>query len=654
MEERNGRRWFRLLICPAFLGGLWTLFMLGLFVWSVEREREQVFRMAEHQARLFLQEIVPVRAWSSMHEEEYGHVTEVGQSDYLLKGQDRGIRTEQGRLLTGIDSAAMTRQLFTIAKDHGGVRFRITGLTPIRPENLPDPWEKKNLKAFDAGRLEGGGEMTASPTGEVFRYIAPLETEKRCLTCHGRQSKQVPPVMGGISVVFSAVPLQASLRRTVSGIHAAFTVIWLAGLFGIGFSSRMIRSRTRQVETSNQGTSLLMSGMCHDLHTPLRGIQEVAGRIRKRDLPEECQVQVELIKSSVRSLLEVVSRIKEEPCSEHGRLSLRPHAFFLRSMLREALEIFGVEAERKGLSFSWHVEADVPDPLFGDDFRLRQVLGNLVGNAVGNTNAGSIRVHVRRNRCSNRREQVCLEISVAEIGPEMPESVKETILQNPRRGDFFPVERLQGPGERLTVCRQLVEMMGGRITVLKNGSGGTVCNVNVTVVLNEAVRANVREASGTGNTGRSRERGPQERLVPKAAPQSILVAESTPRARRFFQKVLEEAGHEVTMVDSGEDVLKALRTGKFDMVFMDVRMEGGDGLETVRCIRNETRPWFPVSIPIIVLTSMALPEDRQRCLAAGVTGCLVKPVTGADLLISVAHQAGLTCRESGSDDAASR
>ena len=632
------RRWFRLLTRPTFLGLLWTVFMLALFTWSAEQEKDHVLRLAERQARAFFQEIVYTRAWNAMHDGVYVYVTEDTHPNKFLKAPDTVIRTEEGRELTKINPAYMTRQLSTIAMDRGGVQFRISGLHPIRPENRPDSWEEKALKAFEAGNLEGCFAMTGSPLGQVFRYIAPLQTEKGCLSCHTQYTLEVPAVMGGISVTFAASPLLESLRETVSNTHIAFAMIWLAGLFGIVFSSHKIQKKTRQVEEANQARSLFMANMCHDMRTPLSGIMGLAERIRRRDLPGDSGGLVDLIESSAGSLLEIVNDITDVSRLEHGRLTLRPHAFGLRSMLQGTLEIFSFESDRKGLSFSWQVEDDVPDSLYGDDFRLRQVLANLAGNAVKFTDVGSICVHVRRRHDRGRPGQVSLDISVTDTGPGVPDAMREVIFQSFRQGDGSLAKEHQGSGLGLAICRQLVEMMGGRITVTDNAAGGAVfC---FTVLLDEAVRIDGDADSGARCL---LEQAPvrEHELVPGVVPQSILVAEDNPLSQIFFQEVLEEAGHRVTIVDNGEDVLMELRNGTFDMVFMDVQMPGMDGLETVRRIRSETRPWFPREIPVTALTAMVLPEDRERCLAAGMNGCLAKPVTGADLLIAVAHQTGL-------------
>ena len=652
MQEMNDmrRRWFRLLIRPVSLGLLWTLFMLALFTWSAEQEKEHVLRLAERQARAFFQEIVYTRAWNAMHEGVYVYVTEETHPNKFLKAPDTVIRTEDGRELTKINPAYMTRQLSAIAMDRGGVQFRISGLSPIRPENRPDPWEEKALKAFEAGHREGCFAMTGSAVGQVFRYIAPLETEAGCLTCHTQYTREVPAVMGGISVTFAAAPLLESLRETVSNTHIAFAMIWLAGLFGIVFSSHKIQKKTRQVEEANQARSLFMANMCHDMRTPLSGIMGLTERIRKRDLPGDSGPLVDLIESSAGSLLEIVNDITDVSRLEHGRLILRPHAFGLRAMLRDTLAIFGFESDRKGLVFSWQVDDEVPDLLFGDDFRLRQVLANLVGNAVKFTDSGSIRVLVGRVG-SGRPERVCLSVSVADTGPGVPEPMREVIFQSFRQGDGSLAKKHQGSGLGLAICRQLVEMMGGRIAVSDNASGGAV--FRFTVLLDEAVRIDGGEESGE-HLQPEQVSVHEHEPVPGVPSQSILVAEDNPLSQIFFQEVLEEAGHRVTMVDNGEDVLKELRNGRFDMVFMDVQMPGMDGIETVRRIRSETRPWFPREIPVTALTAMVLPEDRERCIAAGMTGCLAKPVTGVDLLLAVAHLAGLKTREQEADDAIRR
>jgi len=613
---------------PLGLGFLWLIFLLVLAIWSVQAEREHVMRMAEREAKAFFQQIVVTRSWNAAHGGVYVLATDSNPPNKYLPVEDRLVETVDGRMLTKINPAYMTRQISSIANEDHQVQFHITSLDPIRPENKADKWESGALVEFSSGGREKF-ELVDTSAGQQFRYMAPLDSEERCMKCHAKYGHEGRDILGGISVSFSAAPLIETRKSSVAQTHLAFTMIFLVGFVGICGSTYLVQKKRDEAERANRPKYIFLANMSHDMRTPLNGIMGMTELMQQKGLSREQSRYADMVRHSAWTLLEIVKDITDFSRLESGRMDLSAVTFDVREMLNETLSVFRYETSSKGLELSSIVAPNLPNKLKGDVFRLKQILTNLVGNAVKFTDHGKVSVRVFRGASPEgaNPDLVRMRVEVEDTGIGIPIEEQKGIFDSFRQVDDSYAKKHEGSGLGLTICRQLVEMMGGSIAVESDPGKGAVFSFDV--LLEEAPD----NAEGEESEALSEK-------IPATRPRQILVAEDNILNQTFAQEILEEAGHPVVIVENGIEALEALRNADFDMVFMDVQMPDMDGLEATRRIRAGEAGEHARNIPIVAATAFAVRGDCEKCREAGMNGYVVKPMQSSDLLRAVAMYTG--------------
>lgn len=619
------------LIWPLGLGFLWLLFLLVLAVWSVRAERAHVVAMAEREAKAFFQQVVVTRAWNAAHGGVYVLATPENPPNPYLKEDERVLETVQGVTLTKINPAYMTRQISSIAQNDHEVQFHITSLDPIRPGNQADQWEAGALQAFNRGEKERF-EMVGAGDGQVFRYMAPLYAEQRCMRCHADYGHASKKILGGISVSFAAAPLVEARKSSVAQTHIAFTLIFLVGFVGICGSTYQVQKKREEAERANRTKSVFLANMSHDMRTPLNGIMGMTELMQRNGLGRNQSRYADMVHHSARTLLEIVTDITDFSRLESGRLELSSQPFDIRALVDDTLSIFQYEAGTKGIVLTGEVGEDVPRVLTGDGFRLKQVVANLVGNAVKFTDQGGVGVAVSLDPKPLPKgapdNAVRLRVAVEDTGIGIPDEVQKDIFESFRQVDDSYAKQHEGTGLGLAICKELVTMMGGTIGVESGHGVGSTFSFDVVLSIAEDAPAAPGEARLTGEA------------VQAAAPAKVLVAEDNAVNQTFAREILEGAGHTAVIAENGREALEHLAREPFDVVFMDVQMPELDGLEATRRIRAGEVGEAVRNVPIIAATAFAVAGDKQACLDAGMTGFVVKPLKGSDLLEAVARHTG--------------
>lgn len=621
-EKRRplGRR----LAWPLGLGFLWLLFLLVLAVWSVQSERKHMAGMAEREAKAFFQQIVVSRAWNAAHGGVYVLATPNNPPNDYLPEEVRTLTTDDGRTLAMINPAYMTRQISTIATEDHEVKFHITSLDPIRPGNKADEWETRALQEFNRGVAEKF-DLVDTSSGRFFRYMAPLPARQYCMNCHAKYGHENKAILGGISITFLADPLIESRKSSVAQTHLAFSLIFLVGFVGICSSTYLVQQKREEAERANRTKTMFLANMSHDMRTPLNGIMGMTELLQKKGLGREQSRYAELVRHSARTLLEIITDITDFSRLESGRLELSETVFNVRDMLEDTLAVFRFESGNKGLELAAVVAPDVPEVLKGDAFRLKQVIANLVGNAVKFTMEGGVTVRVSVDGgASVGGGRVRLGVTVEDTGIGIPEEEQVDIFESFRQVDDSYAKKHEGSGLGLAICKQLVTMMGGFISVHSEPGKGAVFSFDVLLALPSPAE--------TGSVLAAHE----EPVVEAVSPRRVLVAEDNVLNQTFALDILEEAGHSVTIAGNGVQAVEALRSGEFDIVFMDVQMPEMDGLEATRRIRSGEAGEKAQRVPIVAATAFAVRGDREKCLEAGMNGYVVKPLQSRDLLMAVA------------------
>ena len=306
---------------------------------------------------------------------------------------------------------------------------------------------------------------------------------------------------------------------------------------------------------------------------------------------------------------------------EAGRLDIHKAPFSLRGAVDEVFQLVRHRAQEKGIELVSTIPAALPDGLVGDVLRIRQIMTNLLGNAVKFTDRGRVELHVEAK--ASAQDQLLLEIAVIDTGIGIRPEHKDVIFEAFRQADSSTTRQYGGTGLGLTISARLVAMMGGTISVESTYGQGS--RFSFTMPCKLAPRDTVTPAARAVADVPA---APSKRL-------RILLAEDNTVNQRLAKRLLEKRGHEVSIAGDGRQAVEAAMTAPpFDLILMDVQMPNMDGLEATRAIRQFADPLLK-SVPIVAMTAFAMKADQDRCKEAGMNGHLSKPIDPAELSATV-------------------
>jgi PAS domain S-box-containing protein len=388
---------------------------------------------------------------------------------------------------------------------------------------------------------------------------------------------------------------------------------------------KALESERDRANAATSAKSLFLAKMSHEIRTPMNSVLGFANLLKMTALNGEQSEYVNVLSDSTEKLLGIINDILDISKIEAGKLTLNRSAFDLRNLVLDCVRSLSFAASSKNIFLKEEFDEKLSGLMIGDETRLRQIIINLMNNAIKFTQAGGVKLKVT---LLNETED-CVEaaFAVADTGTGIAPDAISGIFEKYVQADSELHRKNIGTGLGLTIVKNLLDLMGGTISVKSEPGVGSEFLVKIRFLKAAGVKSGTGEAgpkADTGVYGAAHARKPENKKI------KLLIAEDEPSSRRLMQKIVEMKGWEASIAPDGNAVIEMAVSGDYDAILMDIQMPGLDGISAAKSIGRTFREAGRKMIPIVALTAGAMPGEIQECAEAGMDCVILKPLNVAD------------------------